>query len=240
VDNSEFGASVAISGTTVVVGAPLENDGKGSAYVYQYNETSALWDLATSFSGDCMRHWDCSRFGSSVAISGTTIVVGEPWDGIGVGSAYVYQYNETSALWDLATLLTAPCPGWTCGRFGSSVAISGTTVVVGDPEAGSAYVYHETYWSKMEELAPELSNYGGFGSSVAISGTTVVVGDYVANSNMGGPYVYHYKENGWNKVANLRAPTQGFGIPVAVSGTRAIIGAIGDDGQRGSAFVAAV
>ncbi|KAL7512571.1 hypothetical protein ACHAXN_009478 [Cyclotella atomus] len=223
VDNSEYGASVAISGTTVVVGAPFENDGKGSAYVYQYNETSALWDLATSLSGDCIRQWGCSQFGSSVAISGTTVVVGAPSE-YSRGSAYVYQYNETSALWDLATLLTAPhgpCPGWTCGQFGSSVAISGTTVVVGDPWAGSAYVYHKTssrYWSNVKKMAPELSNYGGFGSSVAISGTTVVVGDYVANSNMGGPYVYHYKENGWNKVANLQAPTQGFGIPVAVSG----------------------
>src|SRR3989442_1683190 len=85
------------------------------------------------------------NFGQSVAISGTTVVVGASGETAGLqlqaGNAFVLDAASGS----LAFTLTSP-NAVTCGNFGQSVAISGTTVVVGAPGetaggfAGHAYV----------------------------------------------------------------------------------------------------
>src|SRR3989442_121069 len=83
-------------------------------------------------------------FGLSVAISGTTVVVGAPGEATGAGHAYVFDAASGS----LIVPLTDPNPE-ADGHFGRSVAISGTTVVVGAPsetanmqaKAGHAYVF---------------------------------------------------------------------------------------------------
>ena len=86
------------------------------------------------------------NFGSSVAISGTRVVVGAPSDDTGAfdaGSAYVYDLSSGTPTMPVATL-NKPVPA-VQDYFGSSVAISDKRVVVGAPaddtggsDAGSA------------------------------------------------------------------------------------------------------
>ena len=68
-------------------------------------------------------------------------------------------------------------------QFGTSVAISGSTAVVGayrkDSGAGAAYIFVRsgTTWAQQEELtASDRAAGDGFGASVAISGSKAVVG----------------------------------------------------------------
>ena len=86
------------------------------------------------------RAMECDIFGFSVAISGDTIVVGAPGEGLDVqgnrtfeGAAYVFTKPHGGWVSSSdATRLTAPDapPGtW----FGTSVAVSDDTVVVGAP-----------------------------------------------------------------------------------------------------------
>ena len=96
----------------------------------------------------------CDYFGEFVAVSGDTAVVGAPFDDIcetndqDQGSAYIFV--RTGTVWIEAAKLTAS-DGAMDDRFGSSVSISGDTVVVGavldgdDPvsASGSAYVFVE-------------------------------------------------------------------------------------------------
>jgi len=84
-------------------------------------------------------------FGISVAISDTKIVVGARLDddhGSDSGSAYIFNTDGT-----YVTKITAP-DGATTDRFGISVAISDTKIVVGayadddrGSDSGSAYIY---------------------------------------------------------------------------------------------------
>ena len=69
-------------------------------------------------------------FGSSVAVSGVTAVVGVPGDEAGRGSAYVFVRSGTA--WSVQAKLTA-ADAAADDRFGGSVGISGETVVVGAP-----------------------------------------------------------------------------------------------------------
>jgi hypothetical protein len=148
-----FGSSVAISGDTVVVGAPNDDSSRGSAYVFvkpgtggwiNSNETAKL----TASDGQ-----SADLFGSvrGVAISGDTVVVGALNDASGTsvnqGSAYVFV-KPASGGWANATetaKLTAS-DGMGNDQFGQSVSISGDTVVVGAAAddsngQGSAYVF---------------------------------------------------------------------------------------------------
>ncbi len=128
-----FGASVAVSGNTVVVGAYLDDTGAtdaGSAYVFNAATGSLVSTLAnpTPAAND--------RFGNSVAISGNTVVVGASHDDAGAtdaGSAYLFDATTGSLLHTLAN----PTPT-TYDYFGDSVAISGNSVVVGAHQENTA------------------------------------------------------------------------------------------------------
>src|SRR2546425_141334 len=126
--NGEFGRSVAVSGTTVVVGAAFESggmfNGKGHAYIIDTTTDPLTFTLTSpgAVTG--------GFFGASVAVSGTTVVVGAAFESGGMltGKGNAYVFDATTG--PLIVTLTSP-GAVTGGFFGASVAVSGTTVVVG-------------------------------------------------------------------------------------------------------------
>jgi len=232
-----FGSAVAISGTTVVVGAPEEyvdrNSEAGHAYVFDAT-TGALLSTLTSPNEQA-----AGRFGDSVAISGTTAVVGaweESVSGLFVaGHAYVFKATTGA----LVSTLTSPNPQ-TDGQFGFSVTISGAKVVVGAwlenasglSQAGHAYVFKATTGALISTLtSPKPQTRGFFGSAVAISGSTIVVGARnETSSGYGGAGVaYVFNATTSALVHTLRSPNseaQGyFGTAVAIRDSRVVVGA---------------
>ncbi|MCH8315699.1 MAG: hypothetical protein IIA64_06980, partial [Planctomycetes bacterium] len=182
----EFGFSVAISGAIVLVGAPFDDDNgdfSGSAYLFDGTTGRQIARLLPNdgAAGDL--------FGRSVAISGTTAIVGAVGDednGSNSGSAYLFDATTGR---QIAKLL--PNDGASGDRFGWSVAISGTTAIVGakgdddnGSNSGSAYLFDTTTGRQIAKL---LANDGSaddtFGHSVAISGATAIVGAYVDDDN---------------------------------------------------------
>ena len=122
----EFGISVAIDGDTIVIGA-WKDDDTGSAYVFRASDGTQLAKVTASdaASGD--------EFGGSVAISGDTIVIGaEDKDETAYGShgaAYVYRTSDGGATYSQMDKLAGSDDN---GSFGASVAIDGSTVLVGE------------------------------------------------------------------------------------------------------------
>jgi hypothetical protein len=82
-----FGISVAISGTTAVVGAPGKNSYTGAAYVFVGSGTTWTQQAKLTAADGAAN----DQFGYSVAISGTTVVVGADGKNSGTGAAYVYK-----------------------------------------------------------------------------------------------------------------------------------------------------
>ena len=93
----EFGISVAISGTTAIVGAWQDDDNgpaSGSAYLF---DTTTGQQIAKLLPDDGVNG---DQFGISVAISGTTAIVGAYEDddsGLDSGSAYLFDAASASA-----------------------------------------------------------------------------------------------------------------------------------------------
>jgi hypothetical protein len=177
-----FGYSVAISGDTIVVGAPSEDS----------NSTQVCNEFASS---------GCDNAGGN----------GPNNNGAsGAGAAYVFE-RDGSGNWQQKAYLKAP-NAEASDYFGISVAISGDTIVVGayqedsqsaavcnnlgmcgglgnnlTGEAGAAYVFERDgsgAWNQKAYLkAPYTHTNYEFGTSVAISGDTIVVGASQEASN---------------------------------------------------------
>ncbi len=124
-----LGLSVAVDGDTAVVGAPFENAGAGSVYVFTrlgdgWSETAKL-TATDGAPGDSL--------GGPVAIEGDTIVAGAPGDDVGanVNQGSVYTFARTGAPARNQTAKLTATDGAAGDRFGRSVAIDGDTIVAG-------------------------------------------------------------------------------------------------------------
>jgi FG-GAP repeat len=234
-----FGFSVAISGTTIVVGAPDHKVGsstdQGAAYVF--SNTSGSWkQTAELLAGDGGAN---AFVGTSVAVSGSTVAVGAISGGGTSQQGAVYVFTGTSGSWPQTAELTAS-DGVGGDQFGYGLAISGGTIVAGARdhevgtsfEQGAAYVFTNSLgsWAQTGELtAGDGAAYDQFGVDVAVSGATIVVGD-PNHGGQGSVYVFGDASGGWKQTAELTASdgtnNEGFG-PVAVSGTTIVVGAPG-------------
>jgi hypothetical protein len=233
--NDAFGTSVAISGSTLVTGAPSALDFNGEAFVYAktaagWKRTAVLKEPDPVFEGD-------DAFGTSVAVSGTTMVIGAPGHQHGTGFGEAYVFTQTASGWKQTAELSEPGAG--DNGFGGSVAITGTTAVIGAQDAatfaGRAFVFTKTSagWKQAAQLkgAAGGSGVGGsgalFGHVVAISGTTVTVGEPQRNPSLEGRvYVFtRTSAGGWKQTAALThgGPITELGHWLAVSGPTLIV-----------------
>jgi drug/metabolite transporter superfamily protein YnfA len=237
--SAQSGWAVAVDGNLIVVGAPLDDVGgvdAGVVNVFDADTGARLHTIANPGQGE--------RFGASVAISGSRVVIGAP-DSFHGGSAYVYDLSSPAPTVPVA-VLDNPDPLWT-SSFGAAVAISGTKIVVGVPqgwfggptEVGTAYLFDlagATPTTPALQLTP--GSYSRtcyfFGTSVAISGDYVLVGAtgraLNMTSNWGCVYLYKLTDSvpDWpiDTIANpLGSPDSQFGCSLAASGNKAVVGA---------------
>lgn len=189
------------------------------------------------------------RFGWSVGISGTTAIVGSPFDfdqDGRTGSAFLFDTITGNPLGD--KLL--PDDGASFDRFGRSVGISGTTAIVGAPShvhndtaSGSAYLVNTISGNPIELLPNDPADFDQFGFAVGISATTAVVGAYLEDengSNSGSAYLFNAITG--QQIDKLLpedgAPGDNFGYSVAISGATVIVGALYDDDNGDDAGLA--
>jgi len=122
----QFGASVAISGDTVVIGAQtadLGGDESGSAYIFT-RDVNGTWLPPMRFDGVT-----ADQFGASVGLSGTKAIVGA-FGRLPLGAARVFS-RDLNGMWSEQANVLGPQAGISGSLFGFSVAISGNRAVVG-------------------------------------------------------------------------------------------------------------
>jgi trimeric autotransporter adhesin len=257
-----FGDSVAISGSTVVAGAPDAEVGsnvdQGAAYVFtaaagHWSNTMTATKLTESpgTGGD--------RFGISVAASGSVVVVGAYRVNSGAGAAYVFQ--EPNGGWASAPV-AAPAVLTTsddASGFGFAVATDGTMIAVGaqgtieSVKQPVVFVFTEPPsggWisaSGSTELVSSDPGTGLQGHALAVDGTTVVAGANSANDFEGAVYVFVRPPGGWSstepndETATLTSAdpvTNGnLGWSVAISGSTVAAGEPGANVSEGAVDV---
>ena len=229
--NDGFGQSVSISGDTLVVGAWNETSAAtgvngnqadnnsplaGAAYVFARSGgtwTQQAYLKADSHAYNSALNSQSLGFGYSVSISGDTVVVAAPLAGLLINNnanAYnadkVFVFTRSAAgAWTQQAAIPAPDvnPNY-LGAFGLSVAVSGETLVIGDPcsqsSFGRAVVYTRTpagAWLLQGTLNIDPGNLfnpgSGYGYAVALSGETAVSAAGGASEDQG--FDYYIKGN---------------------------------------------
>jgi len=146
-----FGRSLDLDADTFVVGATLEESGvagdptdntlpsAGAAYVFHHD--GAAWSQQAYLKAEVP---GAMFFGISVGISGDRVVVGAPYedgsnlgidnepDGLGMFVGAAYLFERSAGLWTQSSYLKASNPD-DHDRFGTAVAIDGSTILVGAP-----------------------------------------------------------------------------------------------------------
>jgi hypothetical protein len=242
-----FGSSVALSGNTAVVGANGTANSAGAAYIYVRGSsgwpnkpTATLSDPATT-SGD--------SFGSTVALSEHTAVVGANGTGSGVGAAYIYVKGSSGWPTTPTVSLGDPGGGAELDHFGSAVAVSGSTALVGadGDDYGHAYIYVKgsSGWPTTPTVPladpPEILG-DNFGSAVAVSRSTAVIG--ATGGDVASAYVYVKGSSGWPTSPSATPADPGdpsrdnFGASVAVvSGGKSVVSAPSANSGAGAAYL---
>lgn len=215
--NDLFGIAVAVSGDTVVVGAPNESgNGKGkdggqsnnlaksSGAAYVFTRATTTWRAQAYLKAN---HPDAGDlFGRAVGISGERIIIGAP------------------------------------GEASSANLVNGNPQNNSAAQAGAAYVFGRIQykiWQQQAYLKASKSSAGdSFGFAVAISGDTAVVGamnEDGGGKNAGAAHLYTRDKSGWSWQSVLRARNRGagdkLGFSVAVSGETVVCGALSEAGD---------
>jgi hypothetical protein len=218
--NDYFGASVAISGNQVIVGAYEKNgiDGTtyphaGAAYIFKrgsnghWNQTGKLLAADTG---------SYNHFGYTVSISGRHAIVGVPIDmkdATGVndlnsaGSAYVFE-QDGNGNWSTSQKITSSDRA-TADLFGAAVAISGNYAIVGAyqqdrdslnvdslADAGAVYVFQRDgfgIWNQKQKIVSSDRTAGDrFGIAVSIDSSYIIAGAYLQDVDIN---EYNFKSN---------------------------------------------
>jgi len=291
-----FGHSIALDGDTLVVGAHLEDSAAtgingdetdtsavdaGAVYVFVRDGTGT-WTQQAYIKASNTGAFD--NFGVSVALSGDTLAVGAHQEDSSASGVDADQADNGSADAGAVYVFTRDVDGnWTQqayvkasntdpgDRFGSAVALSQDTLVVGAPneagkssgidgnegsnnsaDAGAAYAFSRDgagVWAQQAYVKASNTDSGdNFGETVTLSGDTFVVGapredsaaigvDGPQNSNRalnsGAAYVFGRDGSGtWSQQAYLKASNTGsqdqFGRAVTNYGDFIAVGALED------------
>lgn len=248
-----FGQAVALSGDTALVGAPYDNQSRGSAYVFVRN--GGTWTQQARLFAQDGGSFD--YFGGAVALKGNTALVGAVY-GPGSassdqGAAYVFFRSGTS--WNLQQKLNAN-ENTTTAQFGAAVALDGNTALVGafsyalpgtNNKAGAAFVFtrNSTVWTQQARLTVAEGEYDDyFGIAVALEGDTALIGaprHTVTKGAQGAAYAFIRNGASWNlqqRILNTNPEeNEFFGNAVALSGENALIGAyLSGPDERGAAY----
>jgi hypothetical protein len=275
-----IGAELEDSSATGVNGNQSDDSANSSGAVYVFVRNGGNWTQQAYLKASNTGGGDF--FGSSVALSGETLVVGAPFEdssarevngnqsdnnASSAGAAYMFTRNGTT--WSQQAYLKASNaePG---DLFGRSVAILGDTVAVGARNessgaigvngnqddngasgAGAAYVFTRagTTWSQQAYIKASNTDANDFfGAAIALSEDTLAVGASSEDSNAVGingnqgdntatsaGAVYIYTRNGtvWSHQAYIKASNtdanDGFGASVALSEDTLLVGAPRED-----------
>lgn len=237
--NPQFGGALALAGGMLFVGdstAPVDSLG-GAGVVYVYG--GAGWSGLQVLSAEVPEVG--AFFGSALASDGPTLVVGaSETDGAAPSTGAVHVFVREAGNWVHEATLTAD-DGVGGDRFGSTVAIEGSTLVVGAyngyPQRGGAlYVFERAAigWKQTQKLRPQVVPALGLFAqeSLVLRGDLLVVGAPIeasAGPVTGAVHVFRRGPSEWTHEARL-TPSDGgiqdaFGVALDVCTGRIVVGA---------------
>ncbi len=227
-----FGSALVVSAATLAIAAP----GQTPAAVYVFVHDGSAWVQQARIASP--QGPLSGGFGSALALQGDRLVIGADQASSRAGAAYVYTRSGTT--WTLQARL-APLDAAAGDRFGSSLALSDDSVLIGAPfragvapgshAQGAAYIYVHTLgsWVQQARLSPAVAVDGdSFGAALALDGDRAAIGAPLAGGS-GRVHVFERAAGIWSEQAQLGAidgaPGDRFGWAIGLDGDTLVVGA---------------
>ena len=238
---SQLGAAVAVSGKTVLAGAPkadLSGPIVEAGAVHVFEKTASTWQESAPALQDPSANAN-EAFGASLVFRGDTALVGAPGDGKagldGAGAAYLFTKSGT--VWSTLRITSSDLQAH--DAFGASVALSDNAALVGAPFAvtaagatGAAYHFQRSgaeLTSERKLVDANGMDGDSFGNAVALGGTSSLVDSPLGNYYAGAVFLYDDSKPTSEPEA-LKGPegveVDSIGSGVALSGQLAFVGAL--------------
>ncbi|MEQ9105770.1 MAG: choice-of-anchor B family protein [Rhodothermales bacterium] len=172
------------------------------------------------------------QFGSSVAMSGDNLFVGEGRNLLQPGKVYVYERMGDGA-WQEGEPLAGRDVNDSADGFGMAVSARGAWLAVGAPEAMLVHVYRRQADGSWQEALRLGHDAPGFGSKVLLDGANLIV---TAEATV---HAYRLDGDEWLPFGDVtghdRSGGDRFGDALALTGDRLYVGA--PDAQSGEGRV---
>lgn len=226
----QFGSALAINDKWIVAGSPLASEQASvQGAVQVFNAVTGAWVRKLLPPGTPVQN---TQFGSSSALNGNTLLVGQQSSITGPpGAAHLFDLTTGKLLKSFKAPGDDHLPD---NRFGWSAALSTTRIVVGAPGVngliGAAFVYDLKTGASLAKLQPPgLSASSSFGASVAMEGNVLIVGAPGVESNRGAGYAYDLTTLTLIKKIQPTASVAGqsVGSPVAIHQGKVVLSATG-------------
>lgn len=208
-----FGASVALAGDRILVGAPggsvdmflggMFRSGTPDGAVYAFARTADGWERTQKLQPPL--GGDAATFGFSLAVQPDEAVIGAPSSSDLSGAAHAYGLDESSGEWRWRGRLV-PFDGRPGSMFGAAVAFADDEVLVGAPGAGAGRLEGRVYrftrsggeWAGSTKLVSTGLAWGStHGASLAARGDVVAVGTPGDDFGAGSALILSRLADGW-------------------------------------------
>jgi FG-GAP repeat len=237
VGGGRFGARYAVDGTTLIISG---NNASSQQIAYLFTNQGGHWVQTGT-----LQPTEGGNFGTHVSISGNVAVVGASagLNGASAATGVAYVFTRSGGVWNETTRLTG-VTSVAGDQFGTSVSVSGDTIVVGAPHesvSGSTkgvahvYKYSSGSWNEVTQLfAADGMSGNTFGKDVRVCGQRIFVGSsnlsQGSNSSEGAVYQWNNIAGVWTAEGEFTLPSPGlsnayFGDHLGVSASGLIVGA---------------
>lgn len=177
----DFGRSISLSGSRVLVGAPYHPEPTYEGAAYLFHKGDLGWELERKFTPPGLEEFD--RAGWQVALDGDTAVVATPYTRTSRPKAWIYRLIGDE--WVLEDTIIAPLDNsYAESDFARSIALQGDTLIVGAPYAeiwGAAYMYRrfEGRWAllgrvRFDDVSTDDVFVGDLGRAVSAGGDIAI------------------------------------------------------------------
>lgn len=238
-----FGTAIALSGNTLLVTAPNQNDGAGAVYVFD-RASDGGWSQSTRLTTGATMSGD--GLGSAMAVSEDLLILGAASKFKSAGAAIVFT-RDTAGSWSGGDMIVA-ADSSEGDLFGASVATKGGHLFVGAPGKGNregvVYIYANEggVWTEVDQISAfGLDRNNRFGSAIATSDDMLLVSAPRFLRSTGSVFVYQMNEDGeWRQNGTFApfdgAPNMRFGSSIATSSSGVWIGAPFANGRAGAVY----
>jgi len=254
VAGDHFGGAVSISGNNtsaiVAVGAPNRNSGAGA--VYLFSGSGATWTQNSNTLTSSLT--SAGHLGTSVSVQGFRVAAGAPNSTVNnkpdTGVTVVFDSIDLGATFTRSTFRANGGQARSGSLFGTSVSLSGSTILVGAPNyhtgnkqnSGTVFIFVNNggSWTQQANIRPANVANNFAGTAVSLFNNSAAFGAPGNNNNRGAVYVYTRTGTSWSQTAAITvaggAAGDAFGSSVAQLGTFLVAGAPGANSNAGAAY----